>query len=547
MLSCLGLYIEDNLIKYAKISREKNTVKIDAYGMKFFDNLDSTIQQIVRETYSYNTPISVNVKNENYAYADVFSLLNSADLKKAIDTEFDCFCNEKSKNRKALEYRYITMPNKDDRDKTRAVYTYVDKASIIERLQSLSGYKVKTVTATPTAIANLFRQRGDGNAIIVNIEDKTTVTTIVDDKVYKVDTIDLGMSKIIKNIAERENSASKAYEICKNTTIYTTAGKNLQLENNDYLEEIMPTLYNIIEKIKDIMIENNTQINSIYITGTGAMVNNIDLYFQENFMDKKCEILIPFFIERTNIKVNIKDYIEVNSAIALALEGIKTGKETVINFTKQNDTFERLKEVLTMDVGSKSKAPKAKKEKIPFKERFKHDIKLDLDWIEAGTTRAIATLAMFLIIYIGIVHIIRIETNKKIAQAQDVITDTQSKIDKVEEYKTLINNRTDQYENLLAQIEENNEKVAEAYASRNAIPNLLNKVMFAVPDKVQILLIENTSGKTIKIIAESEEYKQLGYFKAAIQNDTILVNVTSSSGVYSNGVITVEITGELPY
>ena len=53
MSNCLGLYIENNLIKYAKLSKEKDNIKIEAYGVKFFDDLEKTIEQIVRETYSF--------------------------------------------------------------------------------------------------------------------------------------------------------------------------------------------------------------------------------------------------------------------------------------------------------------------------------------------------------------------------------------------------------------------------------------------------------------------------------------------------------------
>ena len=60
------------------------------------------------------------------------------------------------------------------------------------------------------------------------------------------------------------------------------------------------------------------KIEKVYITGTAALINNIDLYFQEYLEDTKCEILKPSFITNTK-DINIKDYIEVNSAISLAL------------------------------------------------------------------------------------------------------------------------------------------------------------------------------------------------------------------------------------
>ena len=158
----------------------------------------------------------------------------------------------------------------------------------------------------------------------------------------------------------KENSYDKAYEICKNTTIYTTQGRNLQIEENEYLEDIMPVLYKIVEQVKDIIAKNEIDINNIYITGLAAVINNIDLYFQENFPNNECELLTPFFIKKSNLKVNIKDYIEVNSAVALALQGVGLGNKDM-NF-KTGGGFEKMKDILTSDLGSsKSKGPKPAK------------------------------------------------------------------------------------------------------------------------------------------------------------------------------------------
>ena len=40
MASCLGLYIEKNIIKYAKVTKEREVLKIESFGMKFYDRLD---------------------------------------------------------------------------------------------------------------------------------------------------------------------------------------------------------------------------------------------------------------------------------------------------------------------------------------------------------------------------------------------------------------------------------------------------------------------------------------------------------------------------
>ena len=33
MSTCLGLYIEENLIKYAKVSKEREQIKVESFGM----------------------------------------------------------------------------------------------------------------------------------------------------------------------------------------------------------------------------------------------------------------------------------------------------------------------------------------------------------------------------------------------------------------------------------------------------------------------------------------------------------------------------------
>ena len=47
MSSCLGIYIENNIIKYAKVSKEREQLKVESYGVKFYDNIDQTIKHIV--------------------------------------------------------------------------------------------------------------------------------------------------------------------------------------------------------------------------------------------------------------------------------------------------------------------------------------------------------------------------------------------------------------------------------------------------------------------------------------------------------------------
>lgn len=302
MSTCLGLYIEENVIKYAKVSKDNDVVKIDAFGIKFFDKISDAINQVIEETYSYKIPISINLSNETYNYFHLFSLLNKKDMQNVLNTEFESICYDQGVNKDAFETRYVLVGDLEDKEKVKAIHVSASKADLAKKEQELEGYRVSCASPMGTTIGNLLDYKDNENAIIVNIEDKTTVTTIVDKKIVDVQIIDDGASQILANINAKENSYLKAYEICKNTTIYTQEGRDLQYEENDYLDDIMPTLYNIVGAVRKITNDSLNKIDKVYLTGTASVINNIDIYFQEYLKDIKCEILKPYFIKNTRSK-----------------------------------------------------------------------------------------------------------------------------------------------------------------------------------------------------------------------------------------------------
>ena len=549
MQGCLGIYVQKNLIKYAKVSKDRNSFKVEAYGVKFYDgDIEKTIEQIVKETYSFQVPISINIDNEKYTYSNVFALLKAQDLEKAMDTEFEFFCNNNNQNKNTLEYRKIYAPDKDDRDKLRVLYTYVDKSNVVQRLQILDKFKIQNVSPIAITIPNLNPVLIQEDCLIVNLEDETEVTTVINGKVFSVDKIETGMGKILRFIEERENSIQKAYEICKNTTVYTKSGQNLKVEGNEYLDDIITILFEVINQIKDIVAKNGVDVTSIYLTGMGLVINNIDLLFQEAWIDKKCEILVPYFIEKTNVKINIKDYIEVNSAISLAIQGLDSKKQN-INFDESKMNFQKIMAILTSDVGKKNSNTKIKGRKSSTFNRasLRKIANMELDLGDRTLLTIVAGLMITIILFVGVTEVLSKQIKEKMASADTIIENSQKEIDKVTKYNSLVNARTSEYQKLVDKIDEANSKVSEEYSSKNAIPNLLNKIMYNIPVGVQLLSIENQSGKDIVITAQAEKYDQLGYFKAALEEEGILTDIISTRGTKPGELISITITGKLPY
>ena len=117
MTNCLGIYIEKNIIKYAKVSKEKESIKIDSFGVKFYDRLDEAMEQIMAETDSYNIPISVNISNETYQYYNILSLLKAKEIEEVIKTEFETICHAERLVPNVYETRYILVNSLEEKDK----------------------------------------------------------------------------------------------------------------------------------------------------------------------------------------------------------------------------------------------------------------------------------------------------------------------------------------------------------------------------------------------------------------------------------------------
>lgn len=548
MSSCLGIYIENNIIKYAKVSKEREQLKVESYGVKFYDNIDQTIKQIVEETYSYKTPISINLSEEIYNYFNMFALLSKKDLPKAIKTEFEAYCSDKNYNPNVFETRYAIAPNVQDKEKLKVIHISQNKIELNKKIQRFNGYRLQDISPIGMTIPDVKEFEPKENALIVNIEEKTTITTILDQKVYDVKTLDVGSQEFLDKINIKENSYSKAYEICKETTIYTSEGRDLTDVDTNYLEDIMPTLYEIVGQIRKIMNESIEKIDRVYITGTAALINNIDLYFEEYLENVKCEILKPGFI-KISPEINIKDYVEVNSAISLAISGLGEGI-TGINFKKASFS-DRLPDFLKIEIGSskkdKNKSSKPNPlEKLLKSSAFTMDFNVPLDKVEKGMLRTATGLLILFFVYSVFSTMIKNQIDNKMDEANKSIANTNSQMKLIDNDKSKLQTKTTEYTTKISNLQKVNDKINDINKTKKAIPNLLNKLMYIMPTGVQITSIQNTSATHIEIQAQSNKYEQLGFLVTNMQLEPVLTNVISTAGQKTNGVITIKIEGDLP-
>ena len=539
MSSCLGLYICENLIKYAKVSKDHDVLKVESFGIKFYDRLGEAIDQVIQETYSQKTPISVNLSEQMYNYFEMFSLLTKKDLQRAVVTEFESYCTDKNYNPNAFESRYAVVDNKLDKNKLKIIHIAANKIELNKRIQQIEGYKLTNISPISMSIPNLIDTSEKQIAIVVNIEDETTITTILDNKIFDVQIIEEGSRDILSRINLKENSYSKSYEICKNTTIYTSAGTELDAEMSSYLDDVMPTLNNIVGQIRKAINASTEKIDKVYITGTAALINNVDLYFQEYLSEIDCEILKPYFIQNVQ-DINIKDYIEVNSAISLALMGLGEGI-TGMNFKKLGFA-DKVPDWLKLEIDP----DKSKKERKYLGGFFTWDLGQKLDKTEISLIRVAVALFLLTIIYSTFSAALSNQMDKKSEEAQESIASTNGQISLANQDNEKIKSKTNEYTNMIEYLQEANDRITDRNRTRNAIPNLLNQIMTVIPVDVQLTSIENTTDTHIVINAQSDKYEQLGYFTARLKVESILTNVISTAGQKDNDTVTIQIEGDLP-
>ena len=219
MAENLGLYIGKDLIKYAKVSKEKDNVKLEAFGIKFYTDISKAIDQIVQETNSNNIPISVNLTDELYQFFSMFAQLSKKDLEKAVKLEFEAYCTEKGYNANSFEIRYAFIDDVNEIEKIKVINVSENKVDLNKTKDMFNGQKLESISPLPMILPNLIKIDDSENVMIVNLEDKTTVTTLYGKSVGDIQIFDFGSNEILDKINQQEDSYAKAYDILRKSRI----------------------------------------------------------------------------------------------------------------------------------------------------------------------------------------------------------------------------------------------------------------------------------------------------------------------------------------
>ena len=321
MASALGIFIDRNIIKYAKLNGTKDKLKVESYGMKYGENHKELLKQIIEETNSSKNNVVINAAEIHYEETSIFSMLKKKDYDKAVEVAYEEIIDKQKLRPELLEYGYILSKNPADSEKLHVLLGIQEKGAM-ETRANLFGQNVMLYSQMPIGISISNIYENPLPALIVNIEEDTYITEIYDTEPIKVTRIATGTKNIIDTINNEENSISKSYEVLRNMVLPTDDMDQISFEGNEYAPVIVSEVMKIVSEIKSVMKKRPGIYKKIYISGTGATISNLETFIEKLIDDVECDILRPVGIEGQK-KVAIKEYVDVNSAIALACEALR--------------------------------------------------------------------------------------------------------------------------------------------------------------------------------------------------------------------------------
>lgn len=526
MKESLGLSISNNIIRYAKIRGNSKELRIEKIGLKFYNgNPKIAINEIIEETNSEKAIINTNTIDENYYYSTPIIENNDKIINRKIDTEFENFCISR-KFSKDLTIGKNLFHN--EFNKILGMHIYDSKNNLINIYRIFEPNQIKSIYPIATIIKNLTKINENENVIIVNLEEHITITTIVNQQIHTILKMNFAMLEVLKEIRSEQESFINTYNSLKQTTIFVKETKKNDKENSKKLTKVIPLLYNIAERITKIKTHYG-RIAKIYLTGFGANIQNIELYFGQLFSDVKIELLKPYFISP---QINTKEYVEYNSAISLAFQEFK-GQIEELNFASKEIKSD-FKNIVKQNDLQKKDNKKEITQQNRYIKKYKINIIIDL-----------LTIIIILLIYISGNQLLQNKLNYKKAQVEEISKYILEQNKKAKLDEVALDNKSSEY--LGAKI---NSEITEEKASNKQLNSLLNQLSYNLPKEVKLIeikgkSIENENGKHISIIVKSNKSEDILKFKKTLEDKKALDNIKSTEEKQQDGMIQAVIEGDL--
>ena len=124
-------------------------------------------------------------------------------------------CAERGIDSQAVEKRYIFTLNPNDVEQMKAINVSIEKVNLEKQKKLFGKYELSSIMPLPIGITNLVKLDEKKNELIINLEEKTTLTFCERGQIDSVETIESSVLEALEQITMIENSKAKAYNLAQ--------------------------------------------------------------------------------------------------------------------------------------------------------------------------------------------------------------------------------------------------------------------------------------------------------------------------------------------
>lgn len=540
MASCLGIYLDGNMAKYAKLSIDNTkSISVEKYGIKFInDDYKQAINNIIIDTSSHNIPVVINPRDDIYYNTQIYEQVQDKSyIPSIMKLEYESWCEKNAKSPDKFSYVYMVSDAINIDNKRNAIINITPKEVINDSLNIAKN--ISGITPAKPLVNRLVSDE-ESNYILINIDTTLSITVVIGKKIVEFKSYSTGMKQLLADFTTNLGSYEKAYSTCKQMNVYTEG----ESSNDPTLEQIVePIFQEILKDCLSVVNKHKKNISQIFLTGVGTAFTNVDLLFSQ-FLDVKCTMLKPFFIKDTSDVRYMSEIVEATEAISLAYEFLNPKYNELQYVATKVKINNKINKMFSGSVKIKNKPAKENKtDKVKKTSNINvTDKTLDtVTYISIVAAVVLISYVLFSILYTASVNrmIKNMETKK-----QNIIAQTQT----VNEDITYVNKNMNEYKDINDEVEDIKNKIESNQIGKFStynVASLLQNIIKIIPTNVQLVNISSDDNKYVTMTASSSEYEDLGYFFAQIKLEKVLNNAKILK-VNNGETTTVEIGGDLP-
>jgi len=535
MGTCLGVYLGEKTIKYAKLEQDEETKKISlsSYGTKYvWGKKQNEIGDIIAQTGSADASVCLNIAKSEMLETEVLKQLKKSDVNSVIALEVSDNSSQMGINEKTIEHRYTLVDSTVSPSNMHAMIDIVNKSEISKHAENKDLKNLSGLYSVEYILNNITSQQT--NYILLDVNEKTTMILVSNNTPIAIKEIDFNMNSILDNLAIQEGSYEKACELCRAINVVSEDSLDYKLESI-----IEPAIQDLLNRVGNAIDGANFKYGKVLLSGLINLFINIDVLFEQYF-GIETEKLKPTVLNLDESTINMSEVIEVNEALALAYEGLTKNKNE-LNFYSNGFSVQKgvrknfnIKDLLKPQSNNGHRVsvlPSINKEQVEKALLF--------------SNLTAASLLVGYGVFSGIYNSSMTSLEEKLKQDIDLLKAETSKVSSDILY---VNNIKSKYVTYNQYISTTVAKIKEGkigkYTTYN-VANFMQKVARYIPSNVELQSIASNDNKTVTLVASSTSYAELGYFISQLKLKGILENVTTGA-VEHGSKITVTIGGDLP-